>query len=254
MRALAVLPAALALAGLAGCDQTAWMDTVRAASAPTDAAGLARFLRDGTESIHSAHLELSVTAAGITVDAEGDETLDAGRLRSLDLSEDVPGAGRLRVVVVGGDTYVQLPEQLQTSGRPWVRVTQDSKDPVVRQLAASLSSVADSGSLDQYTAFTEAATITGQRADQVDGESVTHYTLDVDVTRLRGDVPGRQELMMAGLTTLPVDLWVDSHGRPVKVSEQFTVQGQQVETTVTISDFDVPVTVTAPPADQVTSD
>jgi hypothetical protein len=254
MRALAALPAALALAGLAGRDQTAWLDTVRAASAPTDAPGLAEFLRNGTAGIHSAHLTLSVTAAGVTIDAEGDETLDAGRLRSLDLSEDVPGAGRLRVVVVGGETYVRLPEQLRTAGGPWVRVTPDSSDPVVRQLASSLSSVADSGSLDQYTAFTEAATITGRRPDQVDGETVTHYTLDVDVTRLPGDLPGRQELMTAGLITLPVDLWVDSRGRPVKVSEKFTVQGQRVESTVTIGDFDEPVTVTAPAADQVAED
>jgi hypothetical protein len=47
---------------------------------------------------------------------------------------------------------------------------------------------------------------------------------------------------------------VDGKGRPVKVTENLTVQGQTVDTTVTIGDFDAPVTITAPPADQVATD
>ena len=35
------------------------------------------------------------------------------------------------------------------------------------------------------------------------------------------------------------------------VSESLTVQGQTVDTVVTIGNFDAPVSITAPPADQV---
>src|SRR3954465_3000983 len=57
-----VLVAAAVL--LTGCDQTAWLDELGAPATPTDAAGLAAFLEDGTASITSAHLELEVEAAG----------------------------------------------------------------------------------------------------------------------------------------------------------------------------------------------
>ena len=40
----------------------------------------------------------------------------------------------------------------------------------------------------------------------------------------------------------------------MKFTEQVTVKGQQVATAVTLSNYDAPVTVTAPPADQVATD
>ena len=55
----------------------------------------------------------------------------------------------------------------------------------------------------------------------------------------------------AGVTALPMDLWVDRQGRLRKVAENLTVKGQRVATTIGIGQFDAPVTITPPPADQV---
>lgn len=264
-RQLACLPL-LAATGvvLAGCgggtvDGTASSGSASSSSAaptsaapPTDTAGLAAALTTSARSIRSAHLALQVTAAGQNLGGQGDETLSDGKLQSLDLTETVPGAGDLRVLVVGGQTYVQLPATLNTSGKPWVLVTAGSSNPVVAQLASSLQQAQDSGSLDQYTAFTQAATdlkVVGP--EQVDGADATHYQLTVDVTKLPESLAGREQLLSAGLTSLPVDLWVDRQNRPVKVTENLTVQGQTVQTVVTLGDFDAPVSITAPPADQV---
>lgn len=252
LRKGAAVPAIVAAAViLAGCDQTAWMDQVGRPAMPTDAAGLAAFLRDGTASIESAHLDLEVTAAGATITGSGDQTLDHGRTEAFDLTQTVPGVGDIRVVMVDGQSYVQLPAGINPSDKPWLLVSSDSSNPVVQQLAASLESVTQSSSLEQYTAFTEASTVKVMGHEQVDGADATHYALTVDVTELPNGTPGRQDLLTAGLLTLPVDLWVDEHGRPVKVSEELTVRGQQISTLVTVSDFDKPVTITAPPADQV---
>ena len=155
------------------------------------------------------------------------------------------------MLLVDGQTYVQLPAGLNPSDKPWLLISADSTNPIVQQLATSLQSVTSSSSLDQYTAFTEAATVKVVGPDQVDGADATHYALSVDVTKLPNDTPGRSDLLSAGLVTLPVDLWVDDHGRPVKVSEELTVQGQNVTTLVTLGNFDEDVTITAPPADQV---
>jgi hypothetical protein len=244
-----VLVAAAVL--LTGCNQTQWIDQVGAPATPTDAPGLAAFLRDGTASIRSAHLELEVNAAGNKITGTGDETLSNGRAESFDLTETLPTVGDIRVLMVDQQTYVQLPAGINPTGKPWLLISADSSNPVVQQLATSLQSVTSSSSLDQYTAFTQAATVKLVGSDQVDGAPATHYALTVDVTKLPNDTPGRSDLLSAGLVKLPVDLWVDAQGRPVKVSEELTVQNQKVTTLVTLGSFDQDVTITAPPADQV---
>lgn len=252
---------------LAGCggrtvDGTASSGSASSSSAaptsvapPTDAAGLATALQKGSRSIRSAHLTLQVTAAGKTIDGQGDETLSDGTLQDLDLTETVPGAGQLRIVNAAGQTYAQLPPPLTTPEKPWVLVSTSSSNPAIRQLATTLAQTQQSAALDQYTAFTQATSdlqVVGP--EQVGGADATHYKLGVDVTKLPGTFPGREALLTAGLTSLPVDLWVDRQGRPVKVDEDITVQGQRVVTEVTIGAFDAPVTITAPPADQVATD
>jgi hypothetical protein len=223
-----------------------------AGASPTDAAGLAAQVQQGVSGLTSAHLTLSVAAAGTTISGQGDEELSGGKVTALDFTETVPGVGQIRVLQTDGQTYAQLPADLQKSGKPWILVTEESSNPVVAQLATSLQSVADSAELDQFAAFSSAATSsTNQGTEQVDGAPATHWALTVDVTKLPDTLSGKQQLVDAGLTTLPVELWVDDKGRPVKVSEQFTVQGQQVSTVVTLGDFDAPVDVQAPAADQV---
>jgi hypothetical protein len=247
-----VLVAAAVL--LTGCDQTKWIEEVGAPATPTDAAGLAAYLRAGTASIRSAHLELEVDAAGNAIKGSGDETLENGKASAYDLTETIPGLGDIRVLMVDGQSYVQLPAGINPGDKPWLLISADSSNPVVQQLATSLQSVTSSSSLDQYTAFTEASTVRVVGSEQVDGVAATHYALTVDVTKLPNDTPGRSDLLTAGLVRLPVDLWADAQGRPVKVSEELTVRNQKVTTLVTLSRFDEDVSITAPPADQVARD
>jgi hypothetical protein len=46
-------------------------------------------------------------------------------------------------------------------------------------------------------------------------------------------------------------MYVDSSGRPVQVTENFSVQGQTVSTKIGISNYNKPVSISAPPASQV---
>lgn len=61
------------------------------------------------------------------------------------------------------------------------------------------------------------------------------------------DCPGRQTLTTADLSTLPVELWIDGQGRPVKVSGQFSVHGQSISSRAGLSNYNAPVHSTAPP-------
>jgi hypothetical protein len=87
--------------------------------------------------------------------------------------------------------------------------------------------------------------------EQVNGAVATHYSLMVDVAKVHGaglTEAAKAALTQAGITKIPVDVWVDSHNRPVKMSEKFTVQGQIVSTEATVGQFNQPVTIAAPPA------
>jgi hypothetical protein len=88
----------------------------------------------------------------------------------------------------------------------------------------------------------------------VNGVKTTHYKIVVDIAKLPANLPGKDSLGASGLSTLPLDLYVDDQGRPIRVSEDFKVQGQAVSTNVTVSRYNQPVTVVAPPASQVSTD
>jgi hypothetical protein len=196
---------------------------------------------------------MSVVAGTQTISAAGDEIVAQSRLQSLDLTETVPAVGELRFIIAAGKTYLKLPASLNRTGKPWVLVSPTSTNPVVRQLATTLQSVEQAASLDPFTAFSSAARVSRHMQESLGGAPVTHYVLSVDVAKLPANAPGRQQLTAAGLATLPIDLWVDRQGRLLKFTEAFDVKGQHVSTTANFGPYNAPVTVTPPPADQVST-
>jgi hypothetical protein len=221
---------------------------------PTDAVGLAALLRQGLSSVTSTHVTLDISAAGQRIQGEGDQKLVDGAVQAIDLTQEIGSFGRLRVIIVDRSTYAQLPPELNQSGKPWVLVTQNSSNPTVRTLATSLESVQNSASLEQFTTFTTAASrVRFLGSDSFDGAPVTHYSIDMDITKLPSSMPGLQMLLGAGVTTVPIEMYIDGQGRPVKVTSNFPVQGQPVSSVITLSRFNEPVSITAPPADQVST-
>jgi hypothetical protein len=227
---------------------------VACSSSSTGTGRLAALMKQGVTSITSAHITLHVKAAGPDINGSGDETLSGGKLTALDLTESSGPAGTLRLRIVNGRTYAGLPPDLNHSGKPWALVTADSSDPVIKSINASMSSALSAASLEATLTFIVAAkSVKLDGPDQVDGAAASHYSVVVDVAKLLSDDPDRQTVISAGLSTLPVELWIDSRGRPVKVSTTFSVQGQSVSTQVGVSKYNVPVQITAPPPDQVST-
>jgi hypothetical protein len=230
-------------------------------SAPTSATGpltsaeLAVKLEAGSRNVTSAHITLSSTVGSARVlVAQGDETLAAGKLTAMNLNEQV-GPLNMTILLVDRGLYVKLPSNLNTSGKPWEKATAGSRNPVLSQLASSIASVEQSASLTQYGSLAQAATsLKTIGAEQVNGAAATHYSLIVDVTKVHGAAvteATKAALAQAGITKIPEDLWVDAQGHPVKVSQRFTIRGQVVSTVFTISQLNQPVTISAPPASQV---
>lgn len=209
-------------------------------------------LHHGVATLSSAHLTLALQAGAETVTASGDEKLANAKLLALNITEKVTGFGSLRLLSVGGRTYVGLPAAQNRSGKPWVLVRATSRNSFVRILASSLASLQQSAGVAQYTAFVTAAEqVRLDGPATVGGVPATHYSIVVDVRKLPTSSASKQAIIRAGLSSIPVELWVDGQGRPLKVTDTFSIAGQTFATTATLSRFDAPLTITAPPASQV---
>jgi hypothetical protein len=63
----------------------------------------------------------------------------------------------------------------------------------------------------------------------------------------------KKTLAAAGVTRIPIDIWLDEQGRPQKLTERITVQGQVTAFDFRLSRLNEPVTIAAPPASQVST-
>ncbi|HET8582478.1 MAG TPA: hypothetical protein VFL65_04460 [Jatrophihabitans sp.] len=222
-------------------------------AAPTTAAGLGQAMQSAIKQVSSAHLTVSATVAGQSVNGSGDEKLSDGKVTGMEITEGLPaGGGSVEVIVVGGKTYVKLPSALNLGGKPYQLVTPNSSNPVVKRLAGTMDSAVSSASVEDVSAFVQSArSVKKVGTTTVAGVPTTHYTAVVDVAKLPANLPARQQLTAAGVTSVPVQLYVDSSYRPVQVSEQLTVQGQKVSTNALFSRYNAPVSISAPPSGQV---
>lgn len=233
----------------AGCAQG--VDGTPPPSFPTTTKALGDRLQSAANSLHSAHLTMRVEA-GATINANGDEQLSNGKASALDLTEQLPSFGTIEIVMVNQKTYARLPESQRTSGKPWVLVRPGSSNPVVSAMGQTLQAsdqFTQVGALGTFVNSTKNLRFAG--IDTIDGATVGHYHLTIDVDNLPDDFPEKQTLETVGLHSLPIDAWVDTSGRSRKVTENLSVAGQKISVVVTLGNFDAPVHITAPPANEV---
>lgn len=215
------------------------------------ATSLSSTLKAGVGKLASAHFVITGTVSGQPLTGSGDQKVDNGTLTGLQAQAKLPVVGDVGIVVDATKRYVKVPPPLATAARPWVRVTADSKNLVVKQFAGLLDAALAAGDLGGLADLADAATSTRKvGSDPVDGTPATRYAIVVDPAKL----PDKAASVALGTATIPVDLWVDAQDRPLRVHAKLAVVGQPVEVTVTFSKYDAPVTITAPPASQIAPD
>jgi hypothetical protein len=250
VRHIALLLAALAVAGCTSSGKPAANST---SHQPITATQLAAMIEAAIAKVSSARFDLDVSIAGQALTGSGSEQLEHGKLVAVDVTEQLP-QGAVHVILVNGKTYAKLPKSLNPTGKPYLTVTTSSSNPVIKTLAGSVNSALASASLGDISLFAKAAkSFRSDGPATVAGVSATHYTIVVDLTKLPDSYSAKQSLLAGGVTTLPLDLYVDQQGRPVEFAENFTTQGEPVKTKLTITGYNAPVSITAPPADQIGS-
>jgi hypothetical protein len=207
------------------------------------AATVAAQLRAGIDGLTSAGV---IAHAGSLLDSlTGELALHSGTVTASHLVIGT-GSSAATVITVGSTSYAKLPKV--QNGKAWALVTSSSKNSFVLALAPTLSVVQAATELNSIADLV--ATGTGVRslgAATVNGTPTTHYALT-----LHGSSTGSglsTVLALAGASGVPADLWLDSTGRPVQV--QIVLSALKVTAVITLTNFNAPVTITAPAASQV---
>ncbi len=221
---------------------------------PIQPAALASLLKSGAASLTSAHITFVVRSGGQSISLGGDEALSNGTVKDFTFDEQIPGVGSITLLSVGGKLYVKLPPSQRQAAKPWTLATANSTNTLVRAMAGSLKSASAQTGVDSaaiLVSATNSVNLVG--TETLDGAKVGHYRIVVNIAKLPSSFQQKQTLQKSGLTTLPVELYVDEQGRTRKLTESITVGSTHADTIVTLSKLDAPVSITAPPASQVST-
>lgn len=234
-------------------------------TAAGDLASVVKGTKAALESKKSVKLALESTEDGKNVTGNGQASYGDNNATSLTLQSD----GQTSDVVFAGNTlYLKLPaDQLAALGttKPWLKLAGNNDDPTAKAVAGSLGDAASGSDPDKaLDLLTKAGTLTSSEQVQLDGKAVTHYVVDVDyskaVDQLPAGLPGQaRDALRTKVAHAPTELWVDADQLPVQVTTDIgpllkaagVPATGSTKSTVKYSEWGTPVTVQAPPADQV---
>jgi len=263
LAAAAATATLLALAGCGGDDSTAEKasDQPAAASSATGDAGEDAG-QDGDADAPAAEGEQisgaqfadllgsaldEATTAHITMDLGG--TLGSGE-GDADYTTNPPElAMKLSMPTLGGDVEVRLVDKEMylkspSFGDKWISLPLDDPDSPLGALGGQLDVKKQ---FETFGAAVSSATYDG--AEDVEGESLDHYTATVDTQKLVQGLPSAAVGQADLPDTMTQEWWFDQDGFIRKFSSDFG----QTTTTMTMSDWGGDVDIEAPPSDEVTT-
>jgi LppX_LprAFG lipoprotein len=251
--ALAVTAAACGSGG-GGGNAAVSIKTLQAAAANTQAASSYRFT-----------MTMSISSKGQTgeLHASGAQAADGSQLQA---TMDLDGLGSLETRLIDKTMYIDMANFPGASsklpdGKHWVSISFDElkgKTGVdFQQLLEQSQQSSPTQGLQYLQGLSGDVTKVGD--DTVNGEQAVHYRASIDYSKL-GDklqsAPDEVRNRLESVGPVPVDVWIDDQNQAVKV--HFALDGAamgladagSVDMTMEMSDFDAPLSVQAPPADE----
>jgi hypothetical protein len=185
----------------------------------------------------TAHVVLDLGATG---KAEGDA----------DYTKKPPALSMtMSVAQLGGDVEIRMVDgtiyiKSASFGDKWVSISADDSSSPLGGLGDELDVT------KTLKNFADAVTsATDEGSEDVDGDTLEHYTATVDTDKLLQSMPDLGSGGASAPKTMTQDWWFDQDGMMRKFSSD--IGG--TATTVTLSDWGKDVSIEAPPADQVTT-
>lgn len=245
--------------------------------APTNAAVLDAYRTTSAAGSVQFSMVMSANGPGLSLTMNGTGAASkTNNASQVDLT--VPAQGTTQVRTVGTAMYMQLPQTAAASlnvHTPWVMVDL-SKLPGSTLAGSQLGNYRQGAQAQQSLAMLQGMSTTGIHEvghALVRGVATTEYKTTIDVaklgqTALKSSVV-EKELAASHVSTIPVTVWIDSHGRvrqmtwsaalalPASSGSQTTgttpAQKMTISTTLDLYKFNSPVTITAPPSSQTTN-
>lgn len=227
------------------------IDPVAKAADTTAAAGTASFQISG-----------SLSGGGQQIPIAGSGAVDMRNTRMrMTMSFPVPGAGNVDIeeLLDGTTMYMRLPSALSQrlpSPKPWIKLDlkELSKASGVDLQQAMQANQQNPGDMLEALKGVSDSKVVGH--ETIRGADTTHYHADVDLRKALDEVASDKQRLQqlidsTGLTTMPVDVWIDGSGRVARQTVKFSGNDVAMDFTIDYTQFGVPVDVTAPPADQV---
>jgi hypothetical protein len=250
-RAKLVAVALAAAASVAACSSSGPSPRPAPSSAPAkfvDVHPLATKIRTGLSGLTSAHIAVDAGQLGGT--SSGNFRYANGAATASDVLLGT-GDQQVEVITVGATSYAKLPGSENSSGKPWLKVSADSSNQYVRGVADALRVANAAGSIPAVADVVDRATSAQDKgATSVDGAATHGYLIDVAPARAPDGALGAL-LRQLGQQSVPVQLDLDQQGRPARIAVGVRLGALTLQVTITVTNFDAPVRITAPPADQI---
>jgi hypothetical protein len=231
----------------------------QAASGQVVEASFARRAAAATTALRTGRFKVTTSGTGVPggYSVSGAYDLDNGAME-MDASggsgSSIPAS---ETIVVGGKMYLKVPPGLgATVTKPWMSLEIGGSSGLGASMAAGMD---PQHMLQELQAVTGGLTVLGH--ETVDGVDTTHYHGTIDPAKIAAKA-GKDGAAMAGhVGPVPIDIWIDGQGRVVRqqtsmtglngMSDSGSTSTGDLTLTIDYTDLGGPVSITAPPADQV---
>lgn len=187
----------------------------------------------------TAHFTMTIAAGGLDMKAVGDVDYQGGANPSLEMTmSDPSGSGSMEMRLVDKVYYLKGGS---FGGGKFIKLDLTSPGSPLAGLGSLTGSLDPRQAMQQFAPALTKVTFVG--AEDVNGAQADHYKLVMDPSK----VASLKTLGAAMPATVPYDMWLDDHSRPV----QFTVKLPQVDLKMAYTKYGEPVDITAPDPSQV---
>jgi len=216
-----------------------------------DAAQFVALATSAAEKAQTVKIKVSMSLLGAAITASGDlrfgdKTADAS------VTSTTP-IGPVQVIIVSGDVYTKGLAK-GDPGRPWTRNATGAAE-----IGAALKKADPRQTLQMLSSI---GTLKPIGTETINGVGATHYSVAIDLAKVAKQQPDLagviNELIKQGVKVQDVQLWVDPQKRPLRMATSVQLPNPADSTkkitsvqTVDYTDWGAPVTISAPPADQV---
>src|SRR6266545_4538866 len=169
----------------------------------------------------SAHMNMTVEAAGQSIKAQGD--LRLGTSPAMDMTMTIPQMGDAQLVLVDDAFYIKLPAGL-VPGKPWLKIDTTGTDQLSQVFGAIVKQVKANGDPSQtLKQLEESGEITGKKSEDLNGKPTTHYSVTVDIKKAAEKLPpelkaAMESVLQKGVTTYPFEIWLDKDNLPARLT------------------------------------